>query len=174
MILAEDWWNDKGDRALAEWVQGESARAASEILQRIPPAVPQAMTTLEAIETGTQALMQNMGRRITEVLMGAQVPDAVGVCRECESSLRQVDLHRSRSITGIFGDYDWSRPYMVCPKGHGSEAPQDRVLKRGPGQVSPKLAAILARLAIDWPFDHVPDVAAQTLGLKIDGEMSAA
>ena len=72
MILAEDWWNDKGDRALAEWVQDESARVANKILQRIPPAVRQAMTTLEAIETGTQTLMQNMGRRMTEVLMGAQ------------------------------------------------------------------------------------------------------
>lgn len=171
MILADDLGNDKGNRALAEWVQGESARVASEILQRIPPAVRQAMTTLEAIETDTQTLMQHIGRRITEVLMGAQVPEAVGVCRECASPLRQVDLHRSRGITGIFGDYDWSRPYMVCPKGHGSEAPQDRVLKLGPGQVSPTLAAILARLAIDLPFDHVPDVVAQTLGLKIDGEM---
>ena len=34
MILADDLGNDKGDRALAEWVQGESARVASEILQR--------------------------------------------------------------------------------------------------------------------------------------------
>jgi hypothetical protein len=60
---------------------------------------------------------------------------------------------------------------MVCPQGHGSEAPQDRVLKLGPGQVSPKLAAIIARIAIDVPFDQVPDIVEQTLGLVIDGEM---
>lgn len=54
---------------------------------------------------------------------------------------------------------------------NGSEAPQDRVLKLGPGQASPKLAAILAWLAVDLPFDQVPDVVAQTLGLVIDGEM---
>lgn len=35
----------------------------------------------------------------------------------------------------------------------------------------PNLAAILTRVAIDVPFDQVPDVVAQTLGVVIDGEM---
>jgi len=129
------------------------------------------MTTLETIETSTQALMQRMGRHITEALMEAPLSESSGVCRECASPLRRVDGRRARAILGIFGDYDWARPYLVCPQGHGSEAPQDRVLKLGPGQVSPKLAAILARIAIDVPFDQVPDIVAQTLGLAIDGEM---
>lgn len=171
MIVTEGSGKGKGDHTLGEWVQVESARVATEIVQRLSPAVRQAMTTLEAIETGTQALTQSIGRQITEAFMGAQVPESVGVCRECGSPLRQVDRHRARAITGIFGDYAWSRPYMVCPQGHGSEAPQDRVLKLGPGQASPKLAAILARLAIEVPFDQVPDVVAQTLGLAVDGEM---
>lgn len=171
MIVAEGTRKDKADRALEEWVQVESARVATEILQRIPPAARQAMTTLEAIETGMQTLTQNIGRQITQALMGAGTPEAVGVCRECDALLRQVALHRARSITGIFGDYEWDRPYMVCPKGHGSEAPHDRVLKLGPGQATPKLVAILARLAIELPFDQVPDVVAQTLGLEVDGEM---
>ncbi len=44
-------------------------------------------------------------------------------------------------------------------------------MKLGPGRVSPKLAAILARIAIDVPFDPVPDIVAETLGLEVDGEM---
>ena len=170
MIVA-DARKNKGDRTLEQWVQEESAMVAQAILHRLPPAVRQAMTTLEAIETGAQALMQSIGRHITEALMVSPVPASLGVCRDCGQSLRQVDAQRSRMITGIFGDYQWSRPYGVCPQGHGSAAPQDQVLQWGPGQVSPKLAAILARIAVDVPFDPVPDVLAHTLGLGIDGEM---
>ena len=171
MIIADSQREGKEKRTITEWVQEESAVVVQTILQRLSPAVRQAMTTLDAIETGTQILTQSIGRQITEALMVSPVPDAVGVCRECGAPLRQVALHRSRHITGIFGDYDWARPYMVCPQGHGSEALQDRVLKLGPGQVSPKLAAIITRLAIDVPFDQVPDMLEQTLRLKVDGEM---
>lgn len=171
MIIPDGSHKDKGDRTLEQWVQEESVMVAKEILQRIPPAVRQAMTTLDAIETGTQSLMRRIGRHITEALMAAPVPESFGVCRECASPLRQVDSRRARGTSGIFGDYDWKRPYLVCPQGHGSDAPQDRVLKLGPGQVSPKLAAIIARIAIDVPFDQVPDMLEQTLGLVIDGEM---
>ena len=103
--------------------------------------------------------------------MAAPVSAPLGVCRDCEQPLRRVDAHRPRSITGIFGDYPWTRPYAVCPHGHGSAAPQDQVLQLGPGQVSPKLAAMLARMAIDVPFDQVPDILAHTLGLALDGAM---
>ncbi len=159
------------DKRLEAWVQEESERIATEILQRIPPAVRQTMTTLDAIETSAQVLTQRIGQRLTEALMDAAVPEPVGACRECRAPLRQVDRHRTRRITGIFGDYDWARPYLVCPNGHGSAVPHDRVLQLGPGQASPKLAAILARLAIEVPFDQVPDVVAETLGLSVDGEM---
>ncbi len=171
MIIADVSHVDKGDRTLEQWVQDESVVVAMEILRRIPPAVRQAMTTLDAIETGTQSLMRRIGRHITEALMEAPAPESSGVCRECASPLRQVDSRRARSTTGIFGDYYWERPYMVCPQGHGSEAAHDRMLKLGPGQVSPKQAAILARIAIDVSFDQVPDMLEQTLGLVIDGEM---
>ncbi len=171
MIIADGQPESKENCTIAEWVQAETAGIVEEILQRLTPAVRQAMTTLEAIETGTQALTQSIGRHITESLMSAPVLDSLGICRECASPLRSVDSHRARGLIGIFGQYDWERPYLVCPQGHGSEAPQDRVLQLGPGQVSPKLAAILARVAIDVPFDQVPDVVAQTLGVVIDGEM---
>lgn len=129
MIIADGPRKDKGDRALEQWVQEESVRVAQEIVQRLSPAVRQAMMTLDAMESGTQALMQRTGRHITEALMADPVVESSGVCRACASPLRQVDRQRARGIIGIFGDYDWARPYLVCPHGHGSEAPQDRVLK---------------------------------------------
>ena len=171
MMIADSQHTSKDNHTITEWVLKESAVAAQEILQRVTPAVRQAMTTLEAIETGTQTLMQSIGRQITEALMAVPVPASLGVCRDCEQPLRRVDAHRPRSITGIVGDYHWTRPYAVCPQGHGSAAPQDQVLQLGPGQVSPKLAAMLARMAIDVPFDPVPDILAHTLGLALDGEM---
>jgi len=171
IIIADGQYEGKENRTITEWVQEESAGVVQEILQRLSPAVRQAMTTLEAIETGTQTLTQSIGRQITKALMVSPISESWGVCRECGRPLRLVDAHRPRSITGIFGDYQWTRPYAVCPQGHGSEAPQDRVLQLGPGQVSPKLAAVLARIAIDVPFDQVPDMLAHTLGVVIDGEM---
>jgi hypothetical protein len=59
----------------------------------------------------------------------------------------------------------------MCPQGHESEDSQDRVWQLGPGQASLTLAAILAWLAVDFPFDHVPEALEQTLGLAEDGEM---
>ena len=171
MIVANHDRQCKIDPALEAWIQEESAAMATNILDRMPPAVRQAMNTLDAMEAGTQALMMAIGRQITEALMALPASTAVGVCRECGRPLRQVDAHRPLTLLGIFGRYAWSRPYGVCPQGHGSAAPQDQVLKLGPRRVSPRLAAIVSRLAIEMPFDQVPDVVAHTLGLEIDSEM---
>jgi len=67
MIIADGQYEGKENRTITEWVQEESAVVVQEILQRLSPAVRQAMTTLEAIETGTQTLTQSIG--ITEALM---------------------------------------------------------------------------------------------------------
>ncbi len=98
MIIADGFHLDKGDRTLEQWVQEERVMVAREILRRIPPAVRQAMTTLDAIETGTQSLMRRIGRHITEALMEAPVPESSSVCRECASPLRQVDSRRSDTL----------------------------------------------------------------------------
>lgn len=171
MIVAESHCNDKNYRAIMEWAQTEGAQIAEEVVRRLPPAVRQAMTSLDEIETGIHVLTQLIGRHVTEVLGTATGPTSLGVCRECGHALRLVDARRALTITGIFGDYHWARPYGVCPQGHGSEAPQDRVLMLGPGRLSPKLAAMVSRLAIEVPFDQVPDVLAQTMGLIVDGEL---
>jgi len=171
MIVANGADKCKADVAIEEWVHEEGPTIVANILERMPPAVRQAMTTLDAMESGTQALMMAIGRTMTETLMALPEPMLVGVCRECGRKLRQVDTDRPLTILGIFGTYAWARPYGVCPQGHGSAAPQDQVLKLGPGRASPRLAAIVARLAIEMPFDQVPDVIAQTLGLVVDGDM---
>ena len=73
---------------LEAWIQEESAAMATNILDRMPPAVRQAMKTLDAMEAGTQALMMAIGRQITETLMALPASTAVGVCRECGRPLR--------------------------------------------------------------------------------------
>lgn len=171
MIVEPNPQCNPNDDVLAEWVCAESAAVAREVLQRMPPAVRQAMTTLDAIESGIHRLIQHIGQQVTEALIAPQERPALGVCRECGHALRLVDARRPLKIGGIFGTYHLARPYAVCPQGHGSDAPHDRALQLGPGSVSPALAAILARLAIDVPFDQVPDIIADTLGLQVDGEL---
>ena len=171
MIVANRADKCKIDRAMKEWVHQEAPTIVADILERMPPAVRQAMTTLDAMESGTHALVMAIGRTITETLIALPEPPPLGVCRECGHKLRQVDADRPLTILGIFGTYDWARPYGVCPQGHGSAAPQDQVFKRGPGHASPRLAGILGRLGIELPFDQVPDVLEQTLGLVVDGDM---
>ena len=101
----------------------------------------------------------------------APPPDAdAGVCPQCGQSRRLVDARRPRTLLGMFGLYHLTRPYGVCPAGHGGGAAHDRTLMLGPGSMSPKLAALVARLAIEIPFDQVPDVLAETLTLSVDGE----
>lgn len=124
------------------------------------------MTTLDTMETGTQTLMQRLGRPVTEVLMEAPLSEFSGVSRAWTSPWGQVDRRHTRRILGIFEDFNGA-----CRRRHGSEALQDPMLTAGPGQASPKLAAVPARLAVDLPFDPVPDVMTQTLGLVIDGEV---
>ncbi len=172
MIIAErNQECNHDDQTLAEWVYAEATAVAREVLQRIPPTVKESLITLEAIESGVHQLTQHIGQQITQALMAPPQRVALGVCRVCEAPLRLVDAGRPLKIFGIFGAYHWGRPYAVCPQGHGSDAPQDRRLQLGPGSVSPTLAAILARLAIDVPFDQVPDIVAETLRFPIDGEL---
>ncbi len=111
------------DPAIEAWVYETGPTIAADILDRMPPAVRQAMTTLDVMESGPQTLMMALGRKITETLMARPEPSLVGVCRACGRKLRKVDAHRPLTILGIFGTYDWSRPYGVCPQGHGSVAP---------------------------------------------------
>ena len=94
MIIEDDSLKDKGNRALEQWVHEESVLVATELLHRLSPAVRQAMTTLDAIETGTQSLMRRIGRHITEVLMEfrSQSPPACveNVHPPCGRSMRAV------------------------------------------------------------------------------------
>ncbi|PSR30628.1 MAG: hypothetical protein C7B46_17770 [Sulfobacillus benefaciens] len=52
MIVAESNCDGKNYRAIMEWAQTEGPRIAEEVVQRLPPAVRQAMTSLDEIETG--------------------------------------------------------------------------------------------------------------------------
>lgn len=172
MIIAESSSeNSNGVAVLAEWVRTEGLGVALDLFHRMPPAVRQAMPTLSDMESGIQRLTQVIGQQIVTTLMASPNGPGLGHCGECGQALRLVDARRPRQIFGIFGPYPFARPYAVCPQGHGSDAPNDRTLMLGPGSLSPTLAAIVARLAIEVPFDQVPDIIAETLGLPVEGEL---
>ncbi|MCL4319565.1 MAG: hypothetical protein M1596_06730 [Firmicutes bacterium] len=55
------------------------------------------------------------------------------------------------------------------PNGQGSAVPTESAM--GPGKASPKIGRVLARLAVETPFDQVSDVVDRTLEIPVDGEM---
>lgn len=75
------WLSHGPGESLEQWGQEERVRVAIEIVRRIPLAVQQATTTLDAIETRTQSLMRRIGRPITEALMEAPVPEFSVFCQ---------------------------------------------------------------------------------------------
>jgi hypothetical protein len=93
----------------------------------------------------------------------------IPACPTCGQPLRRVGV-RPRAVLGWFGVYPLTRPYWVCPQGHGGVAPADAVWGLGAGTLSPRLVAVLSRLAVDLPFDPVSAVIAATLGVAVDGE----
>ena len=152
-----------------QWINTIVPQIVGHVMDHLPAAVRETLTSLEAIESGIQCLTRCIGQQVTETWMTEQPRVPLGTCRECGTPLRAVG-NRERLILGVFGDYRVDRVYGVCPQGHGSDVPQDRVWGLGPGQTSPLLSRMLTRLAIEMPFDQVPEVVEEMLGRTIDGE----
>ncbi len=64
MIVANSAGQCKMDPAIEAWIHEEGPTMAADILDRMPPAIRQAMTTLDVMESGMQALMMAIGRGV--------------------------------------------------------------------------------------------------------------
>ena len=153
-----------------QWAQEQGRTVVPVLLDQLPPAVRQAWGTLEDMERGTRSLLQCLGQQFMEQMLTTIAPRPMGLCQRCGAPLRTVEPERERGVLGVFGEYPLQRAYGVCPQGHGSDVPVDRQLGLGPDHASPLLSRILARLAIEVPFEQVADVVEETLGLTLDPE----
>jgi hypothetical protein len=129
--------------------------------------LPSALETLEAAVTD---LVRHLGQQLVEHLAAAVEPTGSPVCAVCQTPLRQVAPARPFSGTGLWGDYQLTRAYYVCPAGHGSATPADAAGGLGREHVTPALAAQLCRLVVELPFDQAATLAQELLGVAVDGD----
>ena len=152
MIIPQTGYPSNPEEGIPEGFTAALQPIAAQMVADLVSAEGSAGTTLPEWETTVYAWLQVLGRQMIEKLM-APPPDAdAGVCPQCGQPRRLVDARRPRTLLGMFGLYHLTRPYGVCPAGHGGGAAHDRTLMLGPGSTSPKLAALVARLAIEIPF----------------------
>ena len=97
MIVANHDRQCRIDPALEAWIHEESAAMATNILDRLPSAVRQAMNTLDAMEAGTQALM-----------MAHRPPD-------CGSTHGAAGIRGGRGVSGMWSTAAASR---CAPSAH--------------------------------------------------------
>jgi len=127
-------------------------------------------TELGAIEQAVETFVHQVGQQLVAALAAAVRPTTRPTCRVCRAPLRCVDPARAVTVTGLLGDYRLERAYYVCPAGHGSATPADRAWGVGPERVTPTLAERLCQVVVDLPFDRAATVAAELLGVAVDGE----
>jgi hypothetical protein len=90
------------------------------------------------------------------------------VCPGCGGALRR--RARPRHLQGV-GDYRLQRTYYWCAGCRQGQAPLDDTLGLGPGVLSPGLARVVARAAIEAPFAQAVDQLQEALGVTVSEEV---
>jgi hypothetical protein len=91
------------------------------------------------------------------------------VCPDCGGALRR--RVRPRRLQGVVGDYRLQRTYYWCAGCGQGQAPLDERLGLGPGVLSPGLARVVARAAIEAPFAQAVDQVQEALGVRVSEEV---
>ena len=134
-------------------------------------------TLLDADLATMEQRVQQLGRvifgRLIEVVavQRDQERDAPQplVCPACGDALRR--RARPRHLQGVVGDYRLQRTYYWCAGCGQGQAPLDERLGLGPGVLSPGLARVVARAAIEAPFAHAVDQVQEALGVRVREEV---
>jgi len=89
-------------------------------------------------------------------------------CVACGGVLKRRE--RPRELVGLVGDYTLRRAYYWCAVCMRGEAPLDEALGLGPGGVSPGLARVVARAAVDATFTPAAEQVREALGATLSDE----
>jgi len=89
-------------------------------------------------------------------------------CPACHGALKRRE--RPRPLVGLVGDYTLRRPYYWCAACTRGAAPLDAALGLGPGDVSPGLTRVLARVAVDATFTPAVELVQEALGATLSDE----
>lgn len=111
-----------------------------------------------------------LGRLIEAVLTqrGQALPRPLR-CATCGGPVRERT--RPRQLQGLVGDYRVQRAYHWCAGCGQGAAPLDEEIGLGPGVLSPGLARVVARAALEVPFSQAVDQVQETLGVAVSREV---
>jgi hypothetical protein len=133
-----------------------------------------------ALLEGDLATLEQRAQEVGRIILGRLIEAAVARrerarpcpqrCPDCGERLGQ--RVRARQLQGLVGDYRLERMYYWCGACGHSALPLDAELGLGPGVLSPGLARVVARAAIEAPFAQAVDTVHEALGVAVDVEVA--
>ncbi len=154
----------------------DRAELCSAIIQEMQVLVGEAL--VPALLTADLATLEQWVQQVGRVLLGglvARVAAGQGQglprparCPACHGALKRRE--RPRPLVGLVGDYTLHRAYYWCATCRRGAAPLDAALGLGPGEVSPGLARVVARTAVDAPFTPAAEQVQEALGATLSDE----
>jgi len=130
--------------------------------------------------TADLATLERHAQQVGRVILGglvervaagqAQLLPRPAHCSACHGALKRRE--RPRPLVGLVGDYTLRRPYYWCAAGKRGTAPLDAALGLGlgPGEVSPGLAQVVARAAVDATVTPPAEQVQEALGATLSDE----
>ncbi len=146
----------------------EMQAVVGEALEAVMPALLTAdLATLEQrVQQGGRVILGGLMERVTAG--HAQGLPRPARCPTCKGALKRRE--RPRPLVGLVGDYTLRRAYYWCATCKQGEAPLDTALGLGPGDVSPGLARVVARVAVDATFTPAVEQVQEALGATLSDE----
>ncbi len=157
----------------------DRADLSSAIIQEMQVLVGEALeAVVPALLTADLATLEQRVQQVGRVILGGLIErvaagQAQGLprparCPACHGPLKRRE--RPRPLVGLVGDYTLRRPYYWCAACKRGTAPLDAALGLGPGEVSPGLARVVARAAVDATFTPAVDLVQEALGATLSDE----
>jgi len=152
---------------------------SSAIIQEMQALVGEALeAVVPALLTADLAMLEQRVQQVGRVILGGLVErvaagQAQGLprparCPACAGPLKRRE--RPRPLVGLVGDYTLHRAYYWCAACTRGAAPLDAALGLGPGEVSPGLARVVARAAVEATFTPAAEQVQEALGATLSDE----
>ncbi|MDQ2831840.1 MAG: ISKra4 family transposase [Chloroflexota bacterium] len=152
---------------------------SSAIIQEMQAVVGEALeAVMPTLLTADLATLEQRVQQVGRVILGGLIErvaagHAQGLprparCPACHGGLKRRE--RARDLVGLVGDYTLRRAYYWCAACKRGTAPLDAALGLGPGKVSPGLARVVARVAVEATFTPAAEQVHEALGATLSDE----
>jgi len=152
---------------------------SSAIIQEMQVLVGEALeAVVPEVLTADLATLEQCVQQVGRVILGGLMERVAAAhdhllprparCPGCHGALKRRE--RPRDLVGLVGDYTLRRAYYWCAACTRGAAPLDAALGLGPGEVSPGLARVVARAAVDATFTPAAEQVQEALGATLSDE----